>query len=163
MDKIINKENITFILSLFGSFGVILGWILTYIKNRKNISLKIIKYGHSPKGLLTYIEISNQSRLPISINEISVSIGKDEYRCSYIPVVALERTNRAGNKITNIEKILSMTFPVNIQPLCGYSGYVYFPSFEENFPDVSNTAFFVVHTNRGKKFEKELSLGVPLD
>lgn len=92
----ITKENITFLLSVFGSLGT----LYTLLAQRKNLSLSIQSYRYNNKSLLMYVAFTNRSRLPISV--LNVSILQDEvcYPCVYVPTVVCEHTRRSEKRLS---------------------------------------------------------------
>jgi len=162
MLKYLTRDNIVLILSIIGSLGTIAGWIYTYFNNRKKFSVKSNGYTANPNGLIIHCQICNNSRLPIAINEVAVKIEGAEYVCTPIPKKVLESTHRIGKTITDHEAYYSVDFPINLAPLCGCSGYLYFSSDKAPFPPVSKTVNLVIRTNRGKELEMQLPLGAPL-
>ena len=51
-----------------------------------------------------------------------------------------------------------MTFPVNLGPLAGFSGYIFFDISKEASEMLSTPLTVRVSTNRGNSFEKKLPL-----
>lgn len=76
LQSLFTRENITLAIALFGAFGTALNGILGFIRSRKKISIQIIKICRLNKFIVAYIVILNHSRLPISINDISIIINQ---------------------------------------------------------------------------------------
>lgn len=167
MDKFLSfftKGNITLLLAILGSIGSVSSWIYTFYKNRKNINMTIIGYKYSDsKSLLLYAMFENKSRLPIAITGICVEINNIYHSCTEIPIIALEETIRQGGNIISHQEYKSMPLPISLDCLGATSGYVYFEFPEEVFQTDSTHLSFRLTTNRGKAFEKILSLGRQLD
>lgn len=162
--SLFSKENITFALSIFGSLGTAFTMIHTFLTNRKRLQMKII--GHifgDTKMLIVYAAFENKSRLPISITDISVKIGDIYFPCVQPPIVACEETERVNGMITSHRECTSLAIPINVASLNRTSGYICFEFPPNAFqPDATELIFSVV-SNRGKVFEKTLSLGRQLD
>ena len=151
LQLLFSKENIT----LLGSASA---WLYTFIKSRKRFDIKINEYRLSPHGLLLHAQFSNNSTLPLSINDISVLCDK-EYFVKRVPEKVLERTSRIGKEVKSHKEFYSIDFPINLASLSGESGYLLFPSGEEPFPQLSNSVTLIVRTNRGREVKKTLPLG----
>lgn len=149
------KENISFLLGVFGSFGT----LYTLFAQRKNISLSIQSYSYKNKSLLMFVSFTNRSRLPISILNISVIQDNVCYPCVYIPTVVCEHTRRSGKEIISHREEFSVRFPISLASLAGSSGYLYFDKLPENYPDDAKTLTVQVSTNRGRA--KKMKLLVP--
>lgn len=157
------RENITLALSLFGALGTAGTWIYNYFKARKNFSLEIIKYLSTEMGLLLFVQFTNKSSLPISINEIAVDTSSSQFICEKYPLMVFETTRRSGKKIISHEEKFSIDFPINLPAFCGTSGYLYFSSETETFPPVSTQVTLIIRTNRGREVRKTLELTKPFD
>lgn len=154
----LNKDNLTFLMSLIGFLGTISGWAYFWVTTRKNLSMRISGYNWNRKGLLVYFQITNNSRTSIAINDISIILFGNEYQCPPIPTKVMDTTRRIGNEVVSRKEFFSATFPINLAPLCGNSGYLYFPFEPEIQQPVPNKACFVVRTNRGKEWKTLLPL-----
>lgn len=166
MDEIFSvftMDNITLALSIFGSVGTVLTWVVGFFKNRKRFTIEINGYFVSHLGLLLHIQFVNKSAVPLAINEIAALINGNEYICEKIPQEVLEVSKKRGSTITSHREYFSMDFPINLASLCGTSGYLYFSSEQEKFPDVSNEITLIIRTNRGLAVRRKLSLNKALD
>ena len=153
--SLFTRSNITLFLSILGSVGAISSWFYTFYKNHKHFSVEIVSYRPSSFGLLLYIQFSNYSELPLSINEIAVLHNKHEYICKKNPSKVLEKVNQKGcNTIT----YYSMKFPINLPPLCGDSGYLFFSVEKDGFPLEAKEVTLIIRTNRGREVQKTLPL-----
>lgn len=161
--SIFTRSNITLALSLFGAIGTSLTWIHNYLQTRKNFSVEIIACDLSTEGLLLYIRITNNSSLPLSINEIELSIGTKSYICEKYPLKVIEQTHKRGKTVLSHHEYFSMAFPINLQPFCGESGYLYFSSEKDDFPQLSTPLTLIIRTNRGREVQKTLELKDQLD
>lgn len=160
--SLFTKENITLFLSIFGSIGTLGTWIYHWIKSRKNFDLEINGYLSTSKGLLLHMQLINKSSLPLSIKEIAISLNGTEYICNKIPQKVLTTSTKTNNIVKSQHEYFSMTFPINLDPLCGSSGYLYFSSDQETFPLFSNEVILIIRTNRGHEVQKTLLLKNPL-
>lgn len=162
--SLFTRSNITLLLSIIGSVGTVSSWIHHWITTRINFSISVNGYSYvESKGLLLHATFSNHSRLSLSINDICLKSNDLEYSCSAIPQKVLEITNRRGKDILSHHEYFSMDFPINISPLSGKSGYVYFPLDSKISLTLPNTVDFVICTNRGKVRKMSLLLSTLLD
>lgn len=152
------KDNITFLLALIGSVGTITTWLLSYIKSRRNITIRLIAFDAKDNKILCYLFLENKSSLPISLTALSVIIDGVSFPCRYLPQKVRSDMRTVGSNVVSSQDYFNMTFPVQIGPLGATSGYVLFvipPSVL--IPD-SKTVTFQVSSNRGRTFETKLSL-----
>lgn len=158
----LTKENITFALSIFGSFGTLFTLLHTFLINRKQLRMKIS--GHifgDTKMLVIYASFENMSRLPISITDICIRINDILYPCVQPPIVAYEETKRVKGNIVSHRECTSLPLPINLSSLGGSSGYVCFEFPPNAFQPEATELTFLISSNRGKVFEKRLPLGNP--
>lgn len=148
------RENITFLLGVFGSLGT----LYTLFAQRKNISLSIQNYSYKNKSLLMFVSFTNHSRLPISILNISIIQDNVCYPCVYIPTVVCEHTRRSGNEVISYREEFSIHFPISLASLAGSSGYLYFDKLPDSYPDDATTLTVEVSTNRGRATRMKLSI-----
>ena len=158
ISNFLSKENVTLLLSILGIAGSASSWLYTIIKSRKRFEVRINGYRANAHGVLLHVQLINKSTLALSIGNISICSGK-EYPANPLPAKVLSRTHRVGDEVKSHKEYYSMSFPVNLPPLCGVSGYLYFSSGEEIFPQLSNNVTLIVHTNRGREVKKTLPLG----
>ena len=123
--SLFTRDNITLILAIFGSLGTLISWIFSYISNRRNLDIHVVGYRQdTPHALLLYVSFINNSRLPISISDISIKINGIISSCQKIPITALEEEiSRKGNAISHYDH-KTIGFPISIPGLNGTSGYV---------------------------------------
>lgn len=158
LKALFTRDNITLALSIFGSIGTVGTWLYNYIKTRKSFTVELNGYRFNQKGLLLHVQFINRSTLSLSINEISIKHNDIEYPCSKIPQKVLETTNRIGREIVNHKEYYSLEFPINLPALCGSSGYLYFSSDSNNFPQISTEVTVIIRSNRGRAVERKLPL-----
>lgn len=154
MLKILTRENITLFLSILGSVGTVSGWFYHWMVNRKNLTFKVSGHCVDNDGLFIYFQITNNSRLSITINAISLFLDNKEIYCRLTPDALY--TIQHGSRE---ERILLTAFPLSLAPLYGASGCTYFPFEPETKPPASNTLAFVIRTNRGRAIKTQLPLG----
>lgn len=153
--SIFTRENITLAIALFGAIGTALSGILNFFHSRKRISIQIIKICRLKDFIIAYIAIQNKSRLPISINDISLIINKEKYTGNSVPPHSLRHTNSTTDIPTDREHF-TMQFPVNLGALAGASGYIRLDVPEEVSQTLSTHLIFQVATNRGSSIRKKL-------
>lgn len=154
------KENVTFILSIFGSIGTLFTFIRAFFINRKHINMKI--HGHrfgDTKMLTIYASFENLSRLPISITDICIRINDVLYPCVQPPIIAYEEIKREKGVIVYRREYSSLSIPINISSLGGSSGYICFEFPPSAFPTDATELTFLVSSNRGKVIERKFPLG----
>lgn len=159
-----NRENITLVLSIFGSLGTVFTIFYNIVINRKNLNVRIVGYRYSDKkSLLLYIAFENRSRLPISVTGINVMINGIWYSCAEPPITVLNETFRTGKIVTSHHEYKSLALPISLTSLGGTSGYVYFEFPEALFQTDATQLKFLINSSRGVVTEKTLSLGRHLD
>lgn len=162
--SLFTRDNITFVLSVVGSFGTAYTIFHNFVINRKNLNVRIIGHRYADeKSLLLYVAFENKSRLPISITGISVMVNSIWYSRFEPSIVVLEETTRTGKTVTSHHEFQNLPLPINLPSLGGTSGYVYFETPEANFQLDTTQLKFLINSNRGKVIEKKLSLGRHLD
>lgn len=154
--KIFTRNNITFALALLGSAGT----AYTFISQRRKISLSIHYYSYKNRSLLMYVSFTNCSRLPISITNVSIVQNDICYPCVYIPAKVLDYAHRIGKGTVGYKEIMSIQFPVYLSALAGSSGYLYFDTLPDTYPDAPKEVTLEVSTSRGRA--KRMKLSVPL-
>ncbi len=154
---IFNRDNITLAIALFGALGTALSGILSFFRSRKKISIQIIKICRLEEFMIAYIAMQNKSRLPISINDISIIINKKKYTGNDIPPRTLRYVTDSHNTPVSREHT-TIQFPVNLGPLSGASGYICFDVSANVSQMLSTPLIFEVSTNRGNSVRKKLEL-----
>lgn len=157
LSTIFTKENITFILAVIGSLGTIISTVNAFIRNHKSISFKISKLYSYGNSILLYVIIENQSRLPISINGISLINSENLIFTPEISKKVIEITTKEHNEITNKKEFFTIKFPVFIPELGCVGGYLYFDIPQELSQNLPTQLSFQVHTNRGVIKKMKLS------
>lgn len=157
METLFTRENITLAIALFGAIGTIATWIVTAFHSRKKVTFRIVKIYPIKKTLTLYLSIQNRSRLPISIDSMSIVIENVSYHCQVPPHVIFTVTHRSGQTITDKKDYISINFPINLSSLGGASGYIEFDIPQEVSKKLSTPLILEVSTNRGKLPKTELS------
>ena len=108
-----------------------------------------------------YVSFTNYSHIPISISNVSIVIDDICYPCAYVPTKVIDYIHRIGKEIVGQKEIMSIQFPVSLLALSGSSGYLYFDTLPNTYPDAPTALILEVSTNRGKA--KRMKLSVPLN
>lgn len=156
MNTLLTKDNITFILAVFGSLGTLISWTLSLISTRKNINVRISKAYPYNNSILFHILIDNKSRLPITITRISLIIGDDIFSTFDTKTQIFRSEHKCNGEILSVNTIYSPTFPIEIGSLGGVNCYPYFELPPEVFETLSTEATLQFHTNRGMIKKKKL-------
>lgn len=154
----LTKENITFILALFGSFGTLCVFISTLLQNSVNLDISIVEYSADNKTAILYMMLDNRSHLPISITNISIWNHAVLYSCLPTPEIVKFNIRHCNKEEVFREAVKTIPLPINLPSLSGTSGYLYFVIPQENFEIDSKSLTVEVSTNRHKKFQKTLLL-----
>lgn len=106
--------------------------------------VKVIVHEHFNKNATHqfHLTFENCSQLPISIS--SICINKNNF-CVLEPTLVREVTRRVGNEVIGRTETKTIPFPINLNPLQSYSGYVEFR--EMNNFDKNNFSISIF-TNR---------------
>lgn len=158
MTKFINKEDITFILSLIGSLYAVLNISLKCLKSKFSCDIEIIKYKQDTDYFLAYVMIKNKSSKPLSVNKFSLEVNGSIIDCDILPIDVLISTTKENNIITNQRVHHSTSFPLLIAPDFGYSGYLHFQFLEEENPGTGGFVNLIMTTIHGKKKKFQLRL-----
>lgn len=157
METLLTKDNITFILAVFGSVGTLVSWTCAALSTRKNINVRITKAYLCKNSILIHIIIDNKSRLPITINRISLVADNTIFSTFDIQTQIFKSVTKQNNEITNAQVILSPAFPIEISSLGGTNCYPYFELSPEVFETLSTELTLQFHTNRSMVKKKKLS------
>ena len=117
---------VSLILGCIGTIGTIAGSVLTFVRSRVRISIDVVSWLQSDDCLFIYALITNNSRLPISVSSISAIMNGVDVPCSLEPFVVTYRKLPGILGKEQFEPVRSLPFPVNLEPLSGVSGYLYF-------------------------------------
>lgn len=151
-----SRENITFLLGLFGSAGTLGTWIVSALKNRTKISLDIKFRKCGNRSVLLYCFIQNHSKLPISINQINIINKNSVFPCRPFSVKCLETGEHIGENITNKQVYFTAKFPIHISALGCASEFIEFVIPKDVSQTFSNILIVQICTNRRKAIEMKL-------
>lgn len=154
--KYLTRDNITLVLSIIGSVGTIVTWFVAWLKSRKNISVIIVKICKTKNYLFMYLMITNNSRLPITINNVSIIHDDITYPCFELPTKILSSETRTGDLVKDTKNYYTVKFPINLSSLMGTSGYFAFDIPQEDLQTLTTPVKLQVCTNRGKAIEMKL-------
>lgn len=142
----INIEIFSVVLSIIAIIISIIDLTLNLIRYRKSIELNIktcrVSKLRDSYFYVCYIQIINNSKIPISIKGISCN----DCNVPLKPYLVAEYTKKKGKEIVNYEEVKTINFPLNLDGLQGYSGYIEFKNI--NKIDIQDVKFFI-YTNRG--------------
>ena len=156
-NSLLTQDNITFAIALFGALGTLFTWLVNCLHSRVKLDIHIVKLYCCDSKLVAYISIQNQSKLPVSIENISFSVDGITYGNYPVPKKIFTITSRSGKEITGREFIYSMPFPINLASLAGTSGYVYFEFPKGSLKNLATPLTVRVSTNRNKVVQKKLA------
>lgn len=149
---------ISLILGCIGTIGTITGSVLTFVRSRVRISVDVVSWLQSDDCLFIYALITNNSRLPISVSSISAIMNGVDVPCSLEPFVVTYRKLPGILGKEQFEPVRSLPFPLNLGPLSGVSGYLYFRNPQPSSQPVSTHLSLSVHTNRKDRVSIECEL-----
>ena len=136
----ITRDDITFLLALFGSIGTASSWIYTFLRSRKRVSLKINDYTSHGHVIQFFINIQNNSSTPLYINSIILVHGNTRICCELIP----KKIRKKGDDLLKTP-MFPLAFSAN-------ESCYYFLEFV-NCPDIplssGKSLDFVIESNRG--------------
>ena len=158
MFKYLTKDNITFVLALFGSLGTAISFFTSRYRARQNFSIDPIDLHIGEKGVLCYLTFLNKSSSQLIITDMSIKINDLYFPAIKIPEIVQHSVRRSGNEITDVHSNYSLAFPVILAGNYATSGYFYFP-FPKGISVVSSNTFSLkVCTSHGNSVEKTLTL-----
>ena len=151
-------KQVTFVIAVIGFLLSLSSWIHAWTTQRK--SLTVTAYEACSFANLVYfvVAIENNSRLPISVNKLTLHYEDIVAPCTMIPKRVLELTRTHGKEIVERKTHYSMDMPVNINALSSATGYILFENLPYDLPTDANKAVLVIGTNRGRKVKKILEL-----
>lgn len=149
-------NKLSLILGLIGTFGTAYSVIMNFYWNRVDVDLCIVDYAATSNSLVLYMAFTNNSRLPISITDISIWNKSVLYSCRKDPAVVRVYTRRTGGKLVYMEALKSLPFPITLPSLSGTSGYLYFQIPQGNVECDAKALTFQLSTNRLRTLQKTL-------
>lgn len=158
IQKYFTKDNLTLVTAVFGALSSIITWIINYRRSRKNITIQVNKICHFGNAIVAHVTIQNESRLPISINDVSAKIKGKLYNGFHVPQCTINISTITENNVTASRECCTMSFPINLGSLSGVSGYLFFDTSKEVSETLSTHLTFRVSTNRGNSIEMKSAL-----
>ena len=153
-----SKENITFILSVFGSIGALYTLVSTIVNQWARIDVSIVECVPAKDSVILYMMFINKSRLPISITNVMIWNRCTLYSCNSVPTVVKFEKRYTPKEMQYSEAVKSIPLPIHLPSLSGTYGYLYFQIPQGNFECNSKTLTVELSTNRHLKLQKTLSL-----
>lgn len=158
----LNKENITFVLSLIGSFYAFFNVINSWLKSRERYSVDIFKTRiSSNESILIYLSITNRSANNLIINSFSLVTdnknSNEVLNCSLIPENVFTYTKQVNRIEVFRKEDFSFKLPLTIPPRSAVSGYAYFPNDIYSSEVLKKFQILRIHTSRRHARQTKLS------
>lgn len=144
-------KNLSIIISVIALIISIINLIYLLMTNKKRFNLTIENYSQGKVDNKDFyffnVILSNKSRLPIAINEISLVEQEEIYTFIKSPRLLLEGQTTRGKEVLKRKEIYSSKFPLNINGLCSEQFFLvmYGP---KDFN--SKKVKIIINTSRGK-------------
>lgn len=152
---------LTTVLAVIGAAGTVYTIISTLIFQRRKLSVAVHSLKKSRNRYVMFVSITNYSRLPISVLDISLALNGRVYRCNLEPTRYSERTETLKNQVIDHIAYYSMPFPVTLSSLAATSGYLCFDSIPKTEEVSSTDLILQVSTNRGRASRMRLCIPDP--
>ena len=151
---LLTRQNITLILSIFGSIGT----LITLISQRKNLKINIISstYNQNIHQLILVITFENRSQLPISVTSVSSTINGKKISPLPYPNCVGNYEYKKSDIIVDRKFEYNLKLPVDIQQLCAVSGYILLDVSPKELQTLSTPLILQVHSTRGMAQKIEL-------
>lgn len=153
-----NIQTLSLILGIIGTTGTIVCGVVAFVKSRVHIDIEIVTWHQTEDCVFVYAVITNKSHIPISISLISAILDDEDVPCSMIPYVVQYKKLPGEHGKGQFEPVRSLPFPLNLGPLSGVSGYLYFRSPRPISQSLSTHLSLSVHTSRKGQVKVECSL-----
>ena len=153
-----DQNNVTFLIAVLSFFLSSASWIYTWIKRRKRLKFTIQEARARDDVLFFFLQIENESELPIAITRIQVLIDGKFIDCTAIPEFVYGLSHRSGDELVASKDFFSMQMPIELNPLGAVSGFVLFEGLQTSLPPSATQVIFRISTNRGKAEKIELPL-----
>lgn len=152
ISKLITRENITLLLSIFGSVGTIFSLVSAFMSKRKNLKINVAAAAYSQTFHLLKITFSfeNRSQLPITIINLKFFSGEHELKIEEYPRCVKEYAHRHGSEVVDWIFLYNLNFPVDIHQLGAVSGDVLLDISPKDFESLSTQLTVEVHSTRGQ-------------
>ena len=147
------RENITLAVSVSAFIMSFLSWVHVWVCQRRKLFIRIVEYMPLKSERNFFMSFENRSRLPILVTRIFLlSDCGASVECVPRPKPMIEDSKTSYDKVTYCETIHNLQLPIAISSLGGLSGWITFAGPDKTYPNLSSTANFLVHTNRGRSF-----------
>lgn len=145
------QENVTFVLSVFGSLGTLFTFVYTYWTKRKNLKVKIVSatYKKDRQQLILIVNFENRSQLPISVISANLSFSKETHKPLRYPKWVGHHKYSDGPEVVDRKFTYNLEFPINMNSLTAASGYILFDIPEEKLQNLSTAAILRLRVTRG--------------
>lgn len=143
-------DNLSIIISMLALMISIINIIYLVLTNKKKLQFEINNYSSGKVNNKNYyffdVEIINKSRLPISVNEITIESNKQNYTFIKASRLLLKGETKKGKEVTDRYEIHSIKFPININGLCSEQEFIvmYGPN------EFNDNVKITLKTSRGK-------------
>lgn len=153
-----NIQTISLILGIIGTAGTITGGIVAFIRSRVRLTIDVVTWYQASDCVFIYAVITNRSFLSISVSSISAILDGEEVPCSLYPFVVTYRKLPGEEGEGQAEPVRSLPFPLNLGPLNGVSGYLYFRSPKSIVQPLATHLSLLAHTSRKGQVKIECPL-----
>ena len=144
LENIINfmKSNIALLISFISLCLSLYNFAYNLLCRKCKIRIIVHNYSHYFDTHRFYVTIQNCSQLPVSIS--SICINKSCF-CILEPSIVKVNTEHSGNTVISRNETKTIAFPINLNSLQSYSGYLDFRGID-NFN--KNNFSLSIFTNR---------------
>lgn len=157
--KLLTRENITLVLSTFGSIGTLITIITTFVVNRKNLKIRITEtfYLTDPQRLYIKFLFENRSRLPISITSILLSFNTQKIKPTKRTYCIHDYKNSEGKEIVDRIFTYNSQLPITVAALDATRGYMLFDIPQEALRTLTTPLTCLIYSTRPPVQQIELS------
>ena len=154
----LTKENITFVLSIFGSLGALFSFITNFFIYKKNLRINInsADYRRDLHRLILIITFENRSRLPIAVTSITANIDAKKFEPLSHPHSVGQYTQREGKEVIDRKFTYNLQIPLAIQQLDAVSGHILFEFSPAELETLSTPLTLLIYSTRGQVQRIEL-------
>ena len=156
--KSLTLENLVDIAGILGFIMSLTAWIYTLHSNRVNLKVSIYDIKSFEETTFLNMLFVNNSKLPISITNISVIINDRTIKCTTASKIIYENVRKSGKEILGVDIQRSASLPIQIQALNAVREFILFENLQELPKSSATHLTFLISTNRGKLIEKSLQL-----
>ena len=152
-------ERLSLYLGLFSSAWAVFDIWQKVRENQVNLSVDITAWHCAEDCLFVFATIKNRSHLPVSISLISAELDGSDVQCSLLPkTIYYEQLPGNQGRILPPEPVRSLPFPLNLTPLGGAAGYLYFRTAQPICEKPSTLLTLVLCTNRKGQVKRRCRL-----